>query len=100
MEESYQSNPSSAMTKEEIEECFAAGLSRDTNVLRAFIQVQMNDLANAYNNVGVLIGVISSERQEEFNTNTLFALQEVAHLVNTILGDEREVSLDPTGDKL
>lgn len=73
----------------------SAGLARDTNILRALIQIQLNNLGNVYTNVGLLIGIISPEKQEEFNTNTMFALQEVAHLVNTTLGDEKEVSFDP-----
>lgn len=100
MEELSPSSPSSVMTRKEIEDLMSAGMARDVNVLRAFIQVQLNDLSNAYNNVGTLIGVISPEKQEEFNTNTLFALQEVAHLVNTVLGDEREITLDPAGEQL
>ena len=95
MDELFQSNPSSDMTNEEIKSYLESGLQRDINILRAMIQIQLNDLSNAYNNLGMLIGVIDPEKQEEFNTNTLFSLQEVAHVVNTALGDEREVSLDP-----
>lgn len=94
MDELYQSNPSSDMS-EEVKACLDAGLSRDINVLRALIQLQLNNLGNTYTNIGVLIGIVSPDKQEEFNTSTMFALQEVAHIVNITLGDEREVTLDP-----
>lgn len=95
MEELYQSNLSCDMTRKEVEDIMSAGMSRDMNMLRALIQVQLNNLSNSYSNVGVLIGILSPEKREEFDTNTLFALQEVAHIVNTVLGDEKEVSFDP-----
>lgn len=94
MDELYQLNPSSGIS-EEVKSCLEAGLARDINMMRVLIQLQLNDLSNAYTNIGALISVISPEKQEEFNTSTMFALQEVAHIINTTLGDEREVSLDP-----
>lgn len=95
MDELFQSNPSSAMTRKEIKAYLESGLQRDIGILRAMVQIQLNDLSNAYTNLGMLIGVIDPKKQEEFNANTMFSLQEVAHVVNTALGDEREVSLDP-----
>lgn len=80
---------------EEVKSCLEAGLARDINTLRALIQLQLNDLSNAYTNIGVIIGMVSPEKSEEFNTSTMFALQEVAHIINTTLGDEKEVSFDP-----
>lgn len=94
MDESYQSNPSSDMS-EEIRSCLDAGLARDINTLNALIQIQLNNLGNAYTNIGVLIGMVDPGKVDEFNTASMFSLQEVAHLVNITLGHEREVSLDP-----
>lgn len=94
MEELYRLNPSSDMT-EEVKSCLEAGLARDINTMRVLIQLQLNDLSNAYTNISAILGVVSPEKSEEFNTSTMFALQEVAHIINTALGDEREVSLDP-----
>lgn len=94
MEELYQSNPSSDMS-EEIRSCLDAGLHRDINTLCALIQIQLNDLGNAYTNIGCLISMVDPSKVDEFNTASMFSLQEVAHIINSLLGDEREVSLDP-----
>ena len=94
MDELYQLNPSSGIS-EEVKSCLEAGLARDINMMRVLIQLQLNDLSNAYTNIGALISVISPEKSEEFNTSTMFALQEVAHIINVTLGDEKEVSFDP-----
>lgn len=81
-------------TIEDINAALKAGMTRDVNVLHAMISVQINNLSNVYTNIGTLIGVLSPDKQEEFESSALFAMNEVVHIINVIFGNEEEEKHD------
>lgn len=93
MERSSQSKVSLDMY--DAREALEAGLCRDKNMVQTLAVIQFNNLCIAFENIKAIVNMLDPERVSELQSVITFAISDTQHLLDSVLGNEREVSLDP-----
>lgn len=58
----------------------------DENVIRALALIQLNKIACCHANLDVIIRTVKPELVDSFKAESLFAMQEISHIVGEALG--------------